>query len=292
VGKGKEATPVPEVRSPTVRRRELGALLRTLRLDRGFTVEQVAEHLMCSLSKVSRMETGQRGATQRDIRDLCNLYGVTDASERERLMELAREGKQQGWWQSYALPYMTFVDLEQAAAEINVYHCAVVPGILQVSDYTRAVHRAGIVRLPDPVIEERVEERAKRQQLLTSSNHSTFEIILDEAVLHRPVGGPAVMSEQVERIIAVAEYPNVAIQVLPYKVGAHPALESDFVILGFNGQAQTLVYVEGLVGQIYLERQPDVERYEQVFNRLRSMAASPKDSVAMLTKIRKSYTNG
>src|SRR5262249_30221312 len=73
---GRKRPPVPEVRSPTVRRRELGAVLRALRTERGFTVEQVAEQLLCSPSKVSRMETGQRGATLRDIRDLCDLYGV------------------------------------------------------------------------------------------------------------------------------------------------------------------------------------------------------------------------
>jgi hypothetical protein len=97
------------------------------------------------------------------------------------------------------------------------------------------------------------------------------------------------MSEQLDRIIAVAKYPNVTIRVLPYEAGAHPALESDFVILGFVGQ-EPLVYVEGLVGQIYLERLSDVERYEQVFDKLRSIASSPKDSVAMLTKIRETYT--
>src|ERR1700761_4286980 len=108
-GRGRKRPSVPEARtstgSPTVRRRELGALLRALRNERGLTVDQVATELLCSPSKVSRMETGQRGATRRDIRDLCDLYGVTDAAERDRLMTLAREGKQQGWWQSFSLPY-------------------------------------------------------------------------------------------------------------------------------------------------------------------------------------------
>lgn len=281
-----------EVRSPTVRRRELGALLRALRLDRGFTVDQVAEQLLCSPSKVSRMETGQRGATLRDIRDLCGLYGVSDADERARLMDLAREGKQQGWWQGYALPHATYVDLEQAAASMKIYHCAVVPGILQVGDYTRAIHNVGIPEFPDPdVIEQRVEERFTRQRILTRENPPSVEIILDEAILHRPVGGPSVMREQLDRIISVSKYPNVTVQVLPFEIGAHPALESDFIILMFAGQAPSIVYVEGLVGSIYMEKVPDVERYEQTFKVLRTMAASPKDSVAMIEKIRKAYTS-
>jgi transcriptional regulator with XRE-family HTH domain len=95
--------------SPTVRRRELGAALRKMREDKGMSVKQVTEYLLCSPSKVSRIETGHRGATLRDIRDLCNLYGITDEAERDRLMTLAREGKQQGWWQSYDLPYSNYV---------------------------------------------------------------------------------------------------------------------------------------------------------------------------------------
>ena len=96
----KDATFVPEVRSPTVRRRELGALLRKLRTEKGLTVEQAAEQLMFSMSKLSRMETGHGVATPRDIRDVCSLYEVTDEAERERMLKLAAEGKQAGWWQS------------------------------------------------------------------------------------------------------------------------------------------------------------------------------------------------
>ena len=110
---------MPEVRSPTLRRRELGALLRAHRLDLGLTVDQVAERLLCSPSKVSRMETGQRGATQRDVRDLCALYGITGEEECTRLMTLAREGKQQGWWQPFELPYSTYVGLEQEALSMK-----------------------------------------------------------------------------------------------------------------------------------------------------------------------------
>src|ERR1700751_1230693 len=108
-GSGRKRPPVPEVRSPTLRRRELGAFLRSRRLELGLTVEQVAERLLCSPSKVSRMETGHRGATPRDIRDLCDLYGVSDPAQRERMARLAAEGKQQGWWQSYELDFANYV---------------------------------------------------------------------------------------------------------------------------------------------------------------------------------------
>src|SRR6266702_6461255 len=126
----KDATFVSEVRSPTVRRRELGALLRKLRTKKGLTVEQAAERLLFSMSKLSRMETGHGVATPRDIRDLCELYGVTDDAEHERMTHLAHEGKQQGWWQPYDLPYSTYVGLEAEATSIRTFQPSVVPGLL------------------------------------------------------------------------------------------------------------------------------------------------------------------
>jgi transcriptional regulator with XRE-family HTH domain len=263
-------------------------LLRVLRNERGFTVEQVAAELLCSPSKVSRMETGQRGATQRDIRDLCDLYGVADTAQRDHLMTLVREGKQQGWWQSFTVPlrYTNYVGFEQEATALSVFHSSVVPGLLQTPDYTRALHESGVPRLEDSAIEERVEERKTRQQILAKDNPPRTEIIVDEAVLHRPIGGPVVMREQLSRLMEVGERPNVTIQVVPYDVGAHPALESNFTILEFVGDAPTVIYVEGLVGPIYVERQVDLERYMLVLEKLRGMTLSPQDSAKLVAKIR------
>jgi transcriptional regulator with XRE-family HTH domain len=280
---------VPDVRSPTLRRRELGVWLRSMRLDHGFTVEQVAERLLCSPSKVSRMETGQRAATQRDVRDLCELYGITDPAERGRLMELAREAKQVGWWQAYALPYTTYVGLEQEASSLRIFHSAVFPGLLQVADYTRAIHQVGIPRFTDAQIEERVKERGTRQEIFDRPDPPRVDVILDEAALHRPIGGPQVMSAQLAHVVEISEHPHVTIQVLPYAAGAHPALESDFVMLDFGKRAPKVVYVEGLVGQIYVERDQDVERYEQAFDCLRAMASSPRDSVKLIREVRETY---
>jgi transcriptional regulator with XRE-family HTH domain len=282
---------VPEVRSPTLRRRELGALLRAHRLELGLTVEQVAERLLCSPSKVSRMETGQRGATLRDVRDLCTLYGIADDEERERLMTLARESKQQAWWQSYDLPYSTYVGLEAAAATIRDYDSAVVPGLLQTADYTRARHVGTMPRLEADQIERRVEVTLTRQLVLTQQYPPRFWSILDEAVLHRVVGGPAVMKAQLEHLIEASSQPRITIQVIPYEVGAHPALDSIFTIVEFDGGVPGVVYVEGLVGSIYLERPDDLDRYRQVFDRLSSIALSPEDSVALMRKVRTAHTH-
>jgi Domain of unknown function (DUF5753) len=232
------------------------------------------------------METGQRGATLRDIRDLCDLYQVNDPAERDRLMTLAREGKQQGWWQSYALPYTTYVGLEQEATTIRIFHSAVVPGLFQTADYTRALHRAGAPQFEDSAIEERVSERLTRQQLLALENPPQVEVFLDEAVLHRPIGSPAIMRDQLGEIIAAARRPQVTVRIVPYAAGAHPALDSNFILLEFGGQAPTIIYVEGLVGQIYLERQQDVDRYLLALNLLRGLALSPQDSTRLIKNIR------
>jgi hypothetical protein len=237
------------------------------------------------------METGHRGATLRDVRDLCELYGVTDDAEKERLMALAREGKEQGWWQSFALAHHAYVGLEQDAVSLSVFQSAVVPGILQVADYIRAIHHAGIPRLDEAAIEERVEERHKRQQILSGESPPKIEVILDEAVLHRPLGGPGVMRRQLDHLIVVAARPNVTIRIVPYSVGAHPALESNFTILEFSGQAPTIVHAEGLAGQLYLERHQDVDRYQLALQMLRELALTPKESAQMITKVRDSYTN-
>jgi hypothetical protein len=237
------------------------------------------------------METGQRGATLRDVRDLCELYGIASDEERDRLMTLAREGKQQAWWQSYDLPYSTYVGLEAAAASIRDYDSAVVPGLLQTPDYTRARHEGTMPRLQADEIELRVEVTLTRQRVFEQEHPPYFWSILDEAVLHRAVGGPAVMKAQLEHLIEVSRQPEITIQVIPYEVGAHPALDSIFTIVEFDGGVPGVVYVEGLVGSIYLERPEDLDRYQQVFDRLSTIALSPEDSILLIKKVHTAYVH-
>jgi transcriptional regulator with XRE-family HTH domain len=281
---------VPEVRSPTVRRRELGALLRALRNEKGLTVDQVATSLMCSPSKVSRMETGHGAATPRDIRDLCNLYGVTGQAERDQLMSLAREGKQTGWWQGYDLDYFaTYVGLEAEATEIRYFQSTIVPGLMQTPAYARAMHEAGIPKFTQERIDQLIEVRLTRQRVLVRKPPVRLEVILDEAVLHRLVGGAAVMRGQLDRLIELSNEPNVSIQVIAYSAGAHPAMDSTFNILEFTGSVSSVVYVEGLVGWIYVERPPDVDRYQQVFEHLRTVASSPRESIELIARVGAGY---
>ena len=276
---------MPEVRSPTLRRRELGALLRSLRLERELTVEQVAERLLCSPSKVSRMETGHRGATPRDIRDLCDLYGVSDPAQRERMTRLAAEGKQQGWWQSYELDFANYVGLEAAAISISYFQSSIVPGLLQIPDYIRAMYQSDYEEYAPEKIAEHVEVRLRRQNLLTRDPPLQMSVVLDEAVLHRTVGGPAVMGTQLEHLAEVAQRPHVTIQIIPYTIGAHPAMDSNFNILEFGDVAPSMVYVEGLIGWMYVERAQDISRYRQVHEHLRTVALDLQESIELISRV-------
>jgi hypothetical protein len=238
------------------------------------------------------METGQRGATLRDVRDLARIYGLSDQAKIDHLMNLARAGKEQGWWQSYNLDFATYVGLEEAAVSLSFYMPMLIPGLLQTPGYVRALHEADVENYPQERVNEAVEVRLKRQQILTRDPPLQMTVVLDEAVLHRVVGGAGIMGEQLDRLIESAKLPNVTIYVIPFGVGAHPAMDSLFEILDFGDTAPRAVYVEGLMGYIYLDRAQDIGRYTQVFDRLRAVASTPEESARLIAKIRQQYKHG
>ncbi|MGH3149365.1 MAG: helix-turn-helix domain-containing protein [Streptosporangiaceae bacterium] len=272
-----------------MRRRELGALLKALRTEKGWTAEQVAERLLVSPSKISRLETGHRGASARDIRDLCNLYDVED-DERLRLLGLAREGKQRAWWQPLGLPYSTYVGLEEAAISISDFGLGFLPGLLQTADYARAIVEAAVPKWVPEVVDQRVEGRMARQQLLVRENAPHFETVVDESVLHRVVGSPAIMRAQLERLLELSELHNVTLQVIPYDAGALPAGNNKFIILSFaQPNVSDVVFVEGLTGDLYLDEARDVEVYNTTFRTLAQLAADPHASRQIIASLIPTY---
>lgn len=267
---------------PAIRRRELGVLLRTLRLEKGWTADQVAAHLRVSSSKVSRLETGQRGITEEDIRRLCDLYGV-EAEQRQRLIELAREGRERARWQPRGLPYSTYVELEAEAVSISDYGLGIMPGLLQTPDYARAVVRAAVPRWGPEVVRQRVDGRMARQQLLFSEHPPQFEAVVDESVLHRVVGSAAVMRAQLERLLLLADLPSLTLRVVPYSAGALPAGNNKFIILRFAPPTVSdVVFIEGLTRDEYLQDPHEVEVYEATFRTLVDLAASPDATREMI----------
>jgi transcriptional regulator with XRE-family HTH domain len=268
---------------PLVRRRELSALLRQLRNNAGLTIEQVAERLLCSPSKVSRMETGFRTGTMRDIRDLCDVYGMTNHAQRDYLMELARESRRLGWWQAYDVPYGTYIGLESDAISISVFHPTVIPGILQTADYARAIMAAG--SLSPEAAEQHVAVRLRRQELLDQDNAPELHVVVDEAALRRRVGGPSVMRAQLDYIIGKSGLPNISVQVIPYAHGAYEAMDSNFSILEFPNQMAGIVHVEGVFGFLYLEREQDLQHHKEAFLDAQSAAIDDGNSIELITAI-------
>jgi transcriptional regulator with XRE-family HTH domain len=275
---------------PTLRQRELGTRLRQLRTRLGLTVEKVGDELMCSATKISRIETGHRRASLRDVRDLCKLYDVSD-SDTDELMDLARMAREPGWWSQYSdLNLDPYIGLEQDASSITCFSSYYVPALLQTEAYARAIIKA-IARQIDPGIhEQRVEVRLRRQQRLEQDSRPRYRALLDEAVLRRRVGGPVVMADQLGKILKLEREGKATVQVIPFEAGAHAAQDSNFVFLEFQ-EASPVVFVELLSTNLYQERISDLDRYREAVDYLRDEALSPKDSVALIAEVQKNYAS-
>lgn len=276
--------------SPTVRQRELGMRLRELRNSQGLTVDEVAEKLLCSPTKISRAETGTRRATPRDVRDLCTLYSV-GPEESAQLMDLAREARQQGWWKQYDdLVISQLIGLEQEATAITCFCMYFVPALLQTEDYATAIIKGILPKIDPRILRQRVEARMRRQELLEQPNPPRYRALLDEAALHRQVGGPRVMHAQLGKMLKLVEEAKVTVQVIPFRVGSYPAMDSNFDYLEFARSAlPDIVYTEGLESQIYHEKPVDVTHYAESLDYLRDAALSPRDSVSLITEFQEKW---
>ncbi|PRX51165.1 helix-turn-helix protein [Prauserella shujinwangii] len=277
---------------PTVRRRRLASELRRLREAAELTIDEVGEKLECSASKISRIETGHVGVTPRDARDMLELYGIT-GDEQEALVQLAREARKRGWWQAYNEVFTgAFVGLEADASSLRAFQALLVPGLLQTERYARAVIRAMRPDAPEAEVERRVAARMARQQLLADPSPPEYWAVIDEAVVHRVVGGADVMAEQLARLVEVGQLPHVTIQVVPFGAGAHPGMEGPFLILGFPEQIDPdVVYVDSTTSGLYLEMAADVRRYSLMFDHLRAAALKPDDSIHLIAEAGRRYRN-
>jgi transcriptional regulator with XRE-family HTH domain len=278
--------------SLTIRQRELGKRLRDLRNQQGLTVEDVAGQLLCSATKVSRLETGMRRPSLRDVRDLCRFYQLDGATSSE-LMNLAQGARQQGWWTQYAeVSVEPYIALEAEATAIGCYWMSYVPGLLQTEAYARALIRALAPTMEADLCEQRIQVRLRRQQLLEQGAGPRYHAVLDEAVLHRRVGGAQVMHAQVGKILDAAQQDQVTVQVVPFDLGAHAAQDSGFVLLEFGEPSLSpVVYVEGLTGSRYVGRGADVELYRQVTQSVCDVALNADDSIRRLHELRSLFSD-
>ncbi|MEU2929313.1 helix-turn-helix transcriptional regulator [Streptomyces sp. NPDC007251] len=265
----------------------LGSQLRRLREARGITREAAGYSIRASESKISRMELGRVSFKTRDVEDLLTLYGVTDESERESLLSLAREANVAGWWHSYTdvLPswFPTYVGLEGAASLIRVYEVQFVHGLLQTEDYARAVVRRGMKGASPADVERRVALRLERQKHLFANSAPEFHIVLDEAALRRPYGDRAVMRGQLQHLIDISERPNLRLQIMPFSFGGHSGESGAFTILSFpDADLSDVVYMEQLTSALYLDKREDVAQYEQALKELQQDSPGPAESRDLL----------
>lgn len=277
--------------SPTVRRWQLAAELRRLRLDAGLSVKEVAEKLGWQQSKLSRIENREIKCNAKDVTRLIDQYAVTDKGLRRALVEMARRASEQGWWQSLpssVIPseYKTLIGLEAEAISLRSFQLGVVPGMLQTADYARVVLR---IRRPGDTAEQidrRVEVRLERQEVLTRDEPPEVVAVIAEGVLRQEVGSPEIMRRQLLHLAAEHDGANITIQVLPFSAGAHPAMDGGFDILTLPAPgALRVVSTENIAGSLLLEKVEEIQRYEEVWGRLRAQALSPDDSRAILRSL-------
>ena len=273
----------------TVLRILLGTQLRRFREGAGITPEQAGYAIRASRSKISRLENGRVRLKSRDVTDLLTLYGVTDEDLRSKFLALASQSNTPDWWRKYSdiLPdwFETYVGLEAAAETIRSFEVQFVHGLFQTEDYARA---AASLRKTAPAdeIERRVALRLKRQELLSRPNPPRIWSVMDEAVLRRLVGGPAVMRAQFRHLIEVAELPHVTLQIVPFARGAHAGESGSFTVLRFEeSDLPDVVYMEQLTGAVYLDQRSDVEYYLEVVDELSSAALTPAGTTRFIEQV-------
>ena len=266
-----------ETTGSTVPRRQLGRYLRELRGGQRLTVRTAAERLEWSEAKIWRIETGQVSLRSLDVEAMCKVYGA-DASLTEALMGLAKETKARGWWHSYGdvIPegFDLYIGLEEAASAVSWYESELVPGLLQTESYAHTLIEADNPGVDAQEIDRRVHVRIARQALITRvTAPPELDVVLNEAIIRRPVGGPGVMHAQLSRLAEASTLPNVSLRIMPFSAGLHHGIMSGpFVILRFpiNGDGKATepptVYVDGFTGALYLDKPSEIQRYEKAFS--------------------------
>jgi transcriptional regulator with XRE-family HTH domain len=286
---------VPAQPGPTVRRRQVGSALRRYRTEAGLSVQEVAERLLCSAAKISRIETAQRNPTLRDVRDLLDMYHVADEQARERLMSMARESRERGWWQTLneSQGLEVLIGMEHAATQIKEYEIVVMPGLLQTRDYAAALLHEMLPGDPERR-QTLVDIRMKRQRILKESSAPQMTVILDEAAVRRRVGDSAVLKGQLEHLLKMIDAGVLALHVIPFNAGAHVGMLNGFTLLEFEALAAgdvepdipPVVYVENQTNTMYFDQPSEVAEYTGAFAALRARSLTVRATHSLLRTTR------
>jgi transcriptional regulator with XRE-family HTH domain len=278
--------------APTVLRVVLGKRLQHLRERARLTFEEAGAVLDVTHATIRRMEKAEVGLRIPYVEKLLRTYGVTDQTEIDSFVSLAKQANQPGWWHRYrdVLPewFSAFVSLESESHLIRAYEPHYVPGLLQTPAYARAVLRAGMPYAPQDEIHRQVALRTERQAILQREEPPLLWAVLDETVLRRAIGGPEVMREQMDALLEATALPHVRLQIMPFTAGPHPAMYGPFHLFRFPiDELPDVACAESLVGAVYFDQRDDVSAFLEALDRMCAQAAPVARTPDILRALRK-----
>lgn len=279
--------------APTVLRMILGKRLQDMRQDAGVSLDDAAKALRVKPLTIRRLEKAEVALKPLYVEKLLETYGA-GRQEIDEFVTLAEGANRPGWWHPYrdVVPawFTAYVSLETGARTLRTYEPHYVTGLLQTYGYARALLRAGFPHDSDEDLERRIDLRLRRQSLLDRADPPTLWVVMEEAVLHRAVGGPEVMREQIDRLLAASELDHVSVDIVPFSAGAHVGVCAPFTYFRFEErELPDIVYSEILSGSMYLDQRSDVVAHLEAHNRM-SLLTSSADSRALLHRMRKEYS--
>lgn len=285
---------MPRMVGPTIPRWQLGEALKGLRQSAGLSEAKVASELHCSESKIKRIEGGNQGLKYPDLMLLLQIYQPDD-EVRQAVLDLYAQSTQRGWWAPYGqvpVNFSRFLSLESSAISVRIFQPLLVTGLLQTEAYARASDSANTPGITPQEVERQVQLRMERQQHVLADPPELW-VILDEAVLHRPVGGPAVMAEQLAHLARVArtrEPGGINLHVVPFSHGPYPGQLGAFTIFGYDeAQHSPVVHVAGQEGGVYMNSEQDVGRCTIMFNQMTAAALSGAKSAELIEAMARRY---
>jgi transcriptional regulator with XRE-family HTH domain len=291
--------------TPPVRRRLLGSALREYRESLGFKLDEAAAILRCDRSKISRIETGERGIRAAELRELLTEYGVP-VVEQEALLAIAHRGRDSGWWLDYrdvlTPEAQDYVILEASATEMLAYGANQVPDLLQTPDYIRAVAEADPRLTSAGQRAHALEVKLNRQGIVLSGRSPGLDVVITEGALRQTVGPPRVMRQQLTLLGLLAETgftsgvageggSRIELRVLPFAAGAQAAAGCGSMTLLRFAEAPEIgvVHLAALSGGVSLDSHGDVSRYRSAFAQLRAASLPPAGSARLIRTVARGY---
>jgi transcriptional regulator with XRE-family HTH domain len=278
-------------REPNLRSRWLGQQLKEMRELKRLTLKEVAAYAQRDASSLSRMESGIHPARIPEVLAYFEVCEVSDDHHRQALIQLAKDARETGWWDDYAKNPGMLTDriwLESRAAKILSFQSLVIPGHLQTPRYAKAVIKATDFDVTPERANLAVEVRMQRQERIDANKALFIDAILDESLLHRVIGDPVTMIEQLGYLLERADRPDTQIRILPWSAGAHCAMDGVFDVIKLTDPYPPGVgYAPSVAGAIFIENKQDVERLEEQFGRLAAASLTPQQSKQLISEVRR-----